>query len=136
MQATIDALRSQLEVAHHQPVCATADSACSGARFIDGGRTVCMRALDKAANALEASLPTLSEGVLQLTSTTSTKACTTGLSGSLEHTSATPGRLAAQPTSPPVAGRTLPDVDVDNIIKELQQLHDVIHAACMFNNQV
>lgn len=137
LQATIEALRSQLEVAHHQPLCATADSACAGTRFLDRDRATCMRALDKATGALEASLPTLSEGVLQLASNSNTKPCTAGLLGDVGNSSATAGRTPGQAQSQAVlAGNKLPDVNVENIIKELQQLHDVIHASCMFNHQV
>ena len=135
MQATIDALRSQLEVAHHQPLCASADSACAGTRFLDGDRSTCMRALDKAARSLEASLPTLSGDILQLSNTTSSKKCT-GVLGDGDLSCVTPGSIAAQHTSPSVAGKHLQHVDVDNIIKELKQLHDVIYASSMFNNQV
>jgi hypothetical protein len=136
MQATVEALRSQLEVAHHQPLCATADSACAGSRFLDSDRATCMRALDRATSSLEAVLPILSENILQLERNGATKPCTIGLLGESEDGSPVTGRLQQGLATTFTASKRLQDVDVKIIVKELQQLHDVIHAACMFSNQV
>lgn len=92
-----------------------------------------MRALDRAATTLEVSLPALSSGLMQLANHPGTS-------------------LASVPALRPEGARGTPSpdrtiqtrdkkmklegVNVEDIIKELQKLHDVIHAACMFNNQV
>jgi hypothetical protein len=114
MQATIDALRSQLEVAHHKPLCATAQSASAGAQFCDSDRAACMRALQEAAGTLEAAMPALSDSLEKLA---------VGCDRRMHGDSAACGSHVAK-------GSTC---DVATIVKELRQLQDVINAACMFS---
>ena len=92
-----------------------------------------MRALDRAATTLEVSLPALSSGLMQLANHAGTSLASVPALRP-EGTCVTPSPDRTLETRD--KKMKLEGVNVEGIIKELQKLHDVIHAACMFNNQV